>query len=209
MEWEYEAHKKQSEKYNPDIFYVDNIFTKLNDIFLKKKQYSCYKYDVHDSLVLYAVKVILQKLVDKHQGSVNASHSPPHFVFILPTSWDYMIGEELIRPLFIKSGLITQNDHHDRLLFFITLQSTFQRLQSIQLLQTSKYVDVKNQRMDLKMKNGKLYVMYGLNFTANKLLINLDLFSAHYPPVMAIGSNYVAKSTKSISFTVLLDPKMK
>lgn len=38
---------RQSQEDHKDIFYADNIFIKLNDIYLKKKQVT-YEYDVPD-----------------------------------------------------------------------------------------------------------------------------------------------------------------
>jgi hypothetical protein len=44
--------------------------------------------------------------------------------------------------------------------------------------------------------------MYELDFTAENLFVNLDLFSAHYSPVTVVDGNYDTKSLNSSCFTL-------
>jgi hypothetical protein len=56
--------------------------------------------------------------------------------------------------------------------------------------------------------NGKEYVMYGSTITPNnELSVNLNLFSAQYPPATTISSYYVPKPLKSTNFVFPLDSK--
>lgn len=70
-----------------DIFYVHNVFTKLNDIYLKK-QNSYYEFDLHDDLAVPAVGKFLRKQADYYQsnkmGGVNTSGLIPHFCIFFP-----------------------------------------------------------------------------------------------------------------------------
>lgn len=82
-----DAFKKKSQfKDDQDIFYVPNAFTKLNDIYLKKKQNFYYEYNVHDSIVLFAFEYILREFIGSRKGSLPSSH---HFAFVIPADWNY------------------------------------------------------------------------------------------------------------------------
>lgn len=197
--------KRQSEENNQAIFYVDNIFKELNDIYLKKKEVCCYEYDVHDNIILHAVTIFLRDIVDDYRTKntgVNGLHTSYYFAFFLPTNWDDEIREELIRPLFIRAGLITENDHSSRLLFFTQLELNFRLFQTI--------VAVGCNQIATEIKHGKQYIMYGLIFTETKFLVNLDLFSAHYPPtIMKDIHVYCTKSLKSNYFATSLDSNIE
>jgi hypothetical protein len=62
--------------------------------------------------------------------------------------------------------------------------------------------------MNLRIVNGNQYIMNVIEFEDKNLLVNMDLFSAHYSPVTEVDSEYLEKSLQSISFTVPLDSKM-
>ncbi|KAI9263651.1 hypothetical protein EDC94DRAFT_85884 [Helicostylum pulchrum] len=48
-----------------------------------------------------------------------------HYAFIVPSEWEEEIREDIIRPIFVQSGLISNEDHQDRLLFFSDIESMF------------------------------------------------------------------------------------
>lgn len=203
--WGNGAETRQSEENHQNIFYINNIFTKLNNIYLKRKQTSSKsEYDIYDKLVLQTVPIILRRLVESAHSLPDKNRSNSlstpyyHFTFLVPTSWDYGIREELIRPLFIQAGLITESDHKGRLLFFTKLESIFEYMQF-------QYCGTINKSIG----NGKQYIMHELYFIGNKLSVDLDLFSAHYPPATAIDKGYVPKSLKSICFNVSLVSKLE
>lgn len=94
---------------------MDNAFTKLNDIYLKKKQISYYKLDLHDGFVVRAVGKLLRKEVDNYQPIKMGVADIFLYLLILhclPIYWDYEIREELIRPIFIQTRLITKEDYY-------------------------------------------------------------------------------------------------
>lgn len=192
-------------KGSKDIFYLKNIFTKLSDVYIKKKGNSSYRYDMHDDIVIAAIGYFIQKQVNHYQlhkmGGTNASGLLPHFAIFLPTTWDEGIREELIRPILIQNRILTENDHKGRLLFFTQLETNFRYIQS--------KVDKDNERMNIEIKNGKQFIMYGLKFTDDTLSVNLDLFSAHYPSTEAINDSFVGNSLNSAFFTVPLDTKIQ
>lgn len=191
--------RRRSEEDKEQIFYVDNIFIRLNDVYLKKKQ-SYYESDVHDRMILSGVTMFLQQLKKDCPLDKSVTHKTYlyyHFAITIPTYWDHGIREELLRPLFIQAGLISEDDHHDKLLIFTQLESNFRYLQSLHY----------DARMNTKIGNGRQYIMYGLRFIGNNLIMTMNFFSAHYPPVTTVDDNYVTKVLKSVHFTVLLDSK--
>lgn len=182
------------ENSSPDSFYVKNVFMELNNIYLKRKQGTS---DLHyDAFIFESVEKILQEIVNPNDAAGNKKHyisnSYYHYSFIIPTYFDYAIREELLRPLFIRAGLITENDQKGRLLFFTKLESIFSSMQSPQY----------NQLYKKSILNGKHFIMYGLNFSENILSVDLDLFSAQYPPSTSVDTNYIPKALKSISFNI-------
>lgn len=191
-------------KESKDIFYLNNIFTKLGDIYLKKKYDTSYEYDMHDDVVISAIGYFIQNQVNHYRlhkmGGRNASGLLPHFVLFLPTYWNEGIREELIRPIFIEANILSEKDHKGRLLFFTPLETNFRYIQSKN--------DYENERMNGKIKNGQQYIMYGLSFADDTLTVNLDLFSAHYPSVKSINNSFVANSLKSSFFNVSLNTKI-
>ncbi|KAI9259809.1 hypothetical protein EDC94DRAFT_154203 [Helicostylum pulchrum] len=48
-----------------------------------------------------------------------------HYAFIVPSEWEEEIRDDIIRPIFVQSGLISNEDHQDRLLFFSDIESMF------------------------------------------------------------------------------------
>ncbi|GAA5800341.1 hypothetical protein HPULCUR_005768 [Helicostylum pulchrum] len=48
-----------------------------------------------------------------------------HYAFIVPSEWEEEIREDIIRSIFVQSGLISNEDHQDRLLFFSDIESIF------------------------------------------------------------------------------------
>lgn len=181
--------KKHLAETDNTIFYVDNIFMKLNDIHLKIKKD---ENDVHDQILLNGVEIMLRDLNDSY-AQVSKSDKQNgfyHYLFIVPTRWDPAIREDLLRPLFIRTGLIHQEDHPYRLLFYSQLDLDFCYLQYLN-------DDLPTYRMNTKIGNGRHYILYKLNFSDTHLFVTLDLFSAHYSPFVMSKVKYVPKSLVS------------
>jgi hypothetical protein len=188
------------EKDRNTIFYVNNIFISLNDIYLKRKQSYYESDDVHDKMILIGLIMFLQRVKKdcvRGEDVTPGTYSNFHFAITIPTHWDYGIREELIRPLFIQAGLISKYEHQDRLLIFTQLESSFRYIQSVE--------DNEYSKMNTKIGNGRQYIMYVLKLIDSNVIITLDFFSAHYPPITTVDDNFVTKALKSIYFTVPLD----
>lgn len=190
-------YRKFSEADENSVFYMENIIIKLNDIYLKGTQ----EYNAHDRMILAGIVLFLKHLTKDYSLGKAISHQSYvdyHFAFTLPTHWNSGIREQMLRPLFIQAGLLKTNDHHDRLLFFSQLEGDFRHLQSLDHTGSS--------RINTRIANGRQYIMYKLRLVDKKLIVTMDFFSAHYPPVTAVDESYVPKALQSLYFTVSLDP---
>lgn len=174
---------------------MPNFPNELNKIYLKKKSNSKYKFDAHDYIVLSTLKYIVRQDI---KTKLLSPFSSCHFSFVVPTSWDYKIRDELIRPFFVQIGLINENDDKGRISFFTSLESIFYYIQD------SYYKE--NRKQHKLLINGKEYIMYGLDLSNNyELSVDLDLFSAQYPPTTASNDKYfIPKLLNSIHFTIPL-----
>ncbi|KAI7888040.1 uncharacterized protein EV154DRAFT_519042 [Mucor mucedo] len=140
------------------LCYVPNIFTELNNIFLRESQRE-FKSDVHGFVITQEVIKFLQEEINNWESSLKCSKSDFCYAFTLPTEWNYEIQEKLIRPLFISAGLINKHDHCDILLFFTPLESMF------------RYIQTENNYLARKMEleHGRQYVMCSLDFVEAKI----------------------------------------
>lgn len=55
-----------------------------------------------------------------------------HYAFIVPFEWGEGMRDDIIRPIFVQSGLISIEDYQDRLLFFSYVTNIFLREETIQ-----------------------------------------------------------------------------
>ncbi|KAI8087094.1 hypothetical protein BDF21DRAFT_413720 [Thamnidium elegans] len=114
---------------NQDHTYIDNFMDGLRQLF-KKEQSDWNKDDVFfvqavsDYLSLAVKKSMLQS--EKKIESMGMIH----YAFVVPSEWPEEIRQELIQPIFIKAGLISNKDHKDRLLFFSDIESICYSLQN-------------------------------------------------------------------------------
>ncbi|KAG2195823.1 hypothetical protein INT47_010033 [Mucor saturninus] len=158
--------------------------------------------DVHNQIILQGAEIILRNLNRSYSqfsrnGKPSISNSDYNFLFIVPTRWTNDIQEGLLRPLYIRAGLIQKHDHPDRLLFSSQLDFDFCYLQYLE-------DDMPTYSMNTKIGNGRQYILYAFNFSNTHLSITLDLFSAHYSPVLTTKGNYVPRVLNSVYFIVPL-----
>ncbi|KAI7893592.1 uncharacterized protein EV154DRAFT_137123 [Mucor mucedo] len=197
VEADKERHRSQD---NKNIFYVDNVFMHLDSVYSRSKQKK-YKNDIHDLMIQEGVVLFLKQL---HEGfslgrlTTHITDLDYHFAITIPTHWNETIREVHLRELFIKAGLVSKEDHSDRLLIFTRLESRFRYLQSLKH---------ESSQMSSKIRYGRLYTMYAIKVIDSKIIVALDLFSAQYPSVPAFDDYYLAKSIKSIYFTIPVYPK--
>ncbi|KAG2193300.1 hypothetical protein INT47_008661 [Mucor saturninus] len=94
------------------VIYVRNTLSELADIYLKSKQQS------FDNTALYALLYeeaidLLQRILYDYKQELIGVNMDFFYSLNLPTSWDYKIREELFLSLFVKAGLLHENDGPD------------------------------------------------------------------------------------------------
>lgn len=140
---------------------------KLYYIFKKGKS----NRDENDEFLLQAISDFLRLQLSNSVEYREISNKNPnafHYVFIVPSEWSDEIREDLIRPIFVRSKIISEEDHKDRLLFFTDLESTFC------FLQNKTYAKVKGATQ--VFKKGEQVVLCRAGFHRNGTLsVKLDL----------------------------------
>ncbi|GAA5804835.1 hypothetical protein HPULCUR_010343 [Helicostylum pulchrum] len=125
-----------------------------------------------------------------------------HYAFIVPYQWTETMREEILRPMFIQSGLITSEDHQDRLLFFTDIESICYNLQKSSTT-----------RNPFKRGQNSVFCRFSCH-NENEILIKLNLIqttnnlsnfsgSMLFPRVMnsdslSISADYIKASLKSL-----------
>ncbi|KAI7893001.1 uncharacterized protein EV154DRAFT_502968 [Mucor mucedo] len=171
------AYNQRPLEENDTIIYVENIFMELNDIYLRRKSES-YKDNLHDSTVLHAPVMFLRRAGSRFRtkfGITGLWNSSYHYVFNMPTHWDPTIKDELIWTLFVRAELVKEDDHRSRIVY--------------------------HDQVDIK--NGS-YVMYGLKFLDNNLIITMDLISVNNSSKIILEDESYIRLLQSIYFTVPL-----
>lgn len=136
--------------------------------------YPKYKADKNDKDALYVLQSVTDFILNlvislrsKSSGMVGhktVSVNNFHFVFVVPTEWDYRIKQDILRPIFVATGLISEKDHPNRLLFFTKLESI------LQLIQHPRF-GIHN-----RIEKSTQYLMCGLVQAEGTLLLNLCAF---------------------------------
>ncbi|KAI7891433.1 uncharacterized protein EV154DRAFT_602546, partial [Mucor mucedo] len=171
------------------VIYVRNTLSELADIFLKSKQ------QTFDNTVLYALLYeeaidLLQKILGRYQQKPNSVNMDFCYSLGLPTSWDYKIREELFLPLFVKAGLLHENDGPGRLLFFSMLELKFQSVQ------------IKNYNPNhRKIKYGDQRVICTIDYQST-FSVNMKLVSAQYPAFRLAKGDLVPQLLKQAYFVI-------
>lgn len=184
-----------------ETIYMDNFMNELHRIYPK------FKIDPHDKdalMVIQGVTDFLLKMVSnlktRWQEAVGQENTNSvikfHFVLVVPTHWEYSIREDLLRPIFIATKLISRSDHPNRLLFFTKLDSI------LQLMQHPKYL--KQFRMHEPVRKSQQYLMCSLSMQEEKLVINLDSFELKDSILSSRSTNstLIPRIFKSTCFTL-------
>ncbi|KAI7891452.1 uncharacterized protein EV154DRAFT_224735 [Mucor mucedo] len=111
-----------------DVIYIHNTLSELADIYLKSKQQPFNNTALYVLLCEEAID-LLQKIRYDCKKKLNSVNMDFYYSLNLPTSWDYEIREELFLPLFVKAGLLHENDGPGRLVFCSMLELNFQSMQ--------------------------------------------------------------------------------
>ncbi|KAI7888093.1 uncharacterized protein EV154DRAFT_321732 [Mucor mucedo] len=108
----------------------------------------------------------------------------------LPTSWDYEIKEELFLPLFVKAGLLHENDGPGRLVFCSMLELSFQNMQMETYQHNARDIKYSDQR-----------VMCTIDYQGT-YSVDLKLVSAQYPAFRLSNRELVPQLLKQAHFVV-------
>ncbi|GAA5800242.1 hypothetical protein HPULCUR_005667 [Helicostylum pulchrum] len=112
------------DKEDEDTIVITNFRDKLYALFKKDKETR----NEDDTFLMKAVSDCLQlamKYIVINRNRKGKSLDSFHYAFIVPSEWEEEIRDDIIRPLFVQSGLISNEDHQDKLLFFSDIESIF------------------------------------------------------------------------------------
>ncbi|KAI7891462.1 uncharacterized protein EV154DRAFT_224922 [Mucor mucedo] len=170
------------------VIYVRNILRELGDIYLKPKQ------QPFDNTALYALLYeeaidLLQKILNHCKQDLNSVNMDFYYSLNLPTSWDYEIREELFLPLFVKAGLLHENDGPGRLAFFSMLELRFQNIPM------SRFGKGRN------IKHGDQSVLCTIDYQG-AYSVDLKLVSAQYPAFRLANRELVPQLLKQAHFVI-------
>lgn len=128
--------------------YLENFQSELYQIYLKSKADPSTK----NALSLLALGKCLKLIVDETKEGAGKKYEQQgnnenrrltgnriHFIFVVPSDWEYDIRDEIIRPLFIAADLIGKNDDPKMVLFFTEIDSLLQQFQSARLMHALRF----------------------------------------------------------------------
>lgn len=166
--------------------------------------YPKYKADPNDKDVLWVIQSVTDFILNlvnnlktkwlETVGYETTNTINFHFVFVVPTEWEYSIQQDILRPMFVATGLLSEKDHPNRLLFFTKLESI------LQLIQHPKF------GINERIKKSTQYLMCGLVQAEDSLSLNLDAFEFKDCMVNTI-TKFTFSSRVSKSKLVVIDYK--
>lgn len=114
---------------NPtDCVEISNFMDGLYDLFEKGKD----NRDEEDLFLIQAVSDFLRlevnRLIQEPEKMIEDLNAL-HYVFVVSSEWKEEIREEVLRPIFIESGLVSKEDNNDRVLFYTDLECIFYYIQ--------------------------------------------------------------------------------
>ncbi|GAA5804836.1 hypothetical protein HPULCUR_010344 [Helicostylum pulchrum] len=112
------------DKEDKDTIVITNFYDKLYALFKKDKE----TWDEEDTFLKKAVSDYLPLAMEYTMKEIELETESLdlfHYAFIVPSEWEEEIRDGIIRPIFVQSGLISNEDHQDRLLFFSDIESIF------------------------------------------------------------------------------------
>ncbi|KAI9364785.1 hypothetical protein BD770DRAFT_153605 [Pilaira anomala] len=115
-----------------------------------------------------------------------------HYMFVAPSEWDYKEREDFFRPIFVQSGLISKDDHKDRLLFLSDLEAIFYHFQRNDSFIKKEF-----------FKRWQRSLMCRISATQyNNLSMKLDLIETQYSSFDIANSMFYPRVVYSTSFSV-------
>lgn len=175
---EYKNYQEEDRK----LVYVKDVFSELHDIFIKKVESSNYCQIITEEVIT----VLKNSLDYRHDLSTEYQYS-----FTVPTYWNPDFQEQMLRPLFIKAGLVNDTDSLVRLSFFTQLTSNF------------RYIFPGHTKSNLLRE--RQYIMCGYKIAGEKLIVDLDLFIATSSSLLNLkNDDFIPSVEKSLHFTIPL-----
>ncbi|KAI9359873.1 hypothetical protein BD770DRAFT_55094 [Pilaira anomala] len=157
---------------NKDHVVIDNFIEK---VYLAFKKGNSNNWNEDDLILEQVVIEFIRLLVDSMIGFKGPIESDSiNYICVVPSMWEYEIREKLLRPIFVKTGLISKTDHKDRLLFLSDIESLFyftQCHESAMKKLTSGYCKVNDHYILCRLN------ILGASATSS---INLDLIEAQH-----------------------------
>lgn len=230
-----EANLKESEaKKDKNVFYVDNIFTELNVIHHRLKDFQLqeneethyfaykgansgfykstkcpkvYKHTVHDEIIKAAVVGFLKNVLYNYlmdMGGLENDATANDYV-PLPPHYAFFVPTDW--DFEIRKEIIRPLFEEAGLM--AKSDHDKRLLFFTQLETTFQYLQAQDPSTDLTIQtpiaSGQRLVMYSLKFVEKKLSVRLDLFSAEYPALQSLGTHFIAKTINSVYFHVSLE----
>ncbi|GAA5815424.1 hypothetical protein MFLAVUS_008932 [Mucor flavus] len=113
-----------------------------------------------------------------------------HYAFIVPSEWEEDIRDDLIRPIFVRSGLISNEDHQDRLLFFSDIESICYGLKD------------ENKKKHYSFKRGQNTIMCRISPDKEIITVKFDLIQTINTLYGFPNAKFFPKVIKSSSVSV-------
>ncbi|GAA5800281.1 hypothetical protein HPULCUR_005707 [Helicostylum pulchrum] len=171
------------EKEDENTIVIKGFHDKLYALFKKDKE----TWDEEDTFLMKAVSDYLPLAIDstiRERKLEIESLALFHYAFIVPSEWEEEIREDIIRPLFVLSGLISNEDHQDRLLFFSDIESIFYHF---------------------SFERGENTIVYRLSPDEGKAIVKFDLIQTSSTLYNFPNAKLFPKVMKSSSVSVTAD----
>ncbi|GAA5812881.1 hypothetical protein MFLAVUS_006340 [Mucor flavus] len=174
-----------------DSILIDNFYDKLHDLFKKDKTTR----DEEDDFLMKALSdylpLALKNTIEKNELEIE-NFDLFHYALIVPSEWEEEMREDIIRPIFVQSGLISNEDHQDRLLFFSDIESICYGL-----------IDGNGQTYSFK--RGQNTILCRLSPDEEKTVVKFDLIETTNTLFDFPNANFFPKVMKSSSVSVTAD----
>ncbi|GAA5804838.1 hypothetical protein HPULCUR_010346 [Helicostylum pulchrum] len=166
----------------------DNIVTEN----FRDMLYNLYKkgrasWDDEDKLLMKTISAYLPTAVKKAMKGAKLkveSFDLFHYAFIVPSEWEEEIRDDIIRPIFVQSSLISNEDHKDRLLFLSDIESIF---------------------YNHSFERGENTILCRISHDKGKAVIKFDLIQTTNTLFNFPNARFFPKVTKSGSVSVTAD----
>ncbi|GAA5812921.1 hypothetical protein MFLAVUS_006382 [Mucor flavus] len=174
-----------------DSILVDNFYDKLHDLFKKDETTR----DKEDDFLMKALSdylpLAVANTIEKNELEIE-NLDLFHYALIVPSEWEEEMREDIIRPIFVQSGLISNEDHQDRLLFFSDIESIYYELK-----------DENDQ--PYSFERGQNTILCRLSPDEEKIVVKFDLIETTNTLFNFPNAKFFPKVMKSSSVSVTAD----